>query len=186
MSSLEQFQKEYVRPNKGRALIVGSKIYRDKEDRRKRYADAVGVDMLPGDGVDVVCDLENWIDVLENFGVQYGDTREPHRFDHVECMSTLEHSRRPWIMAENIQALMKPGASIFVSVPFCWRIHAYPDDYWRLTPSAVRSIFPEIEWQHVMLAADVLRPDGKIPAVKANSHPYMARTETVAFGHKRK
>jgi hypothetical protein len=177
MSSLQDFQDLYVKPKPGRTLIVGSKIYRDKEDRRKRYPDAVGVDMLPGDGVDIVCNLEDAQDVRDKI-----DNRV-NKFDHIECMSTLEHSRKPWLLAYNIELLMAKDATIFVSVPFCWRIHAYPDDYWRLTPHGVRSIFPNIEWQHLMLASDQLRADThRIRSTKLDDHPYMARTETVGFG----
>ena len=57
-SAAERFEREVVRPRQGRTLIVGSKVYADKEDRRGRYSDAVGVDMLSGDGVDFVVNLE--------------------------------------------------------------------------------------------------------------------------------
>lgn len=182
MSALAMFEKQIVRPRPGRTLIVGSKVYRDKEDRRKRYSAVVGVDMLEGDGVDVVCDLEDVLDVQEKFKRENGIVH----FHHVECMSTLEHSRRPWLMAENIEALMAPGASIFVSVPFCWRVHAYPDDYWRLTPSGLRSIFPNIEWARVMIAAERLMGErDRLTAVKSSDHPFMARAETVGFGYRK-
>ena len=171
MTALAQFEAEYVRPEPGRTLIVGSKVYGGKEDRRKRYPDAVGVDMLPGDGVDVVVDLE---EPLPEIGT----------FRHIECMSVLEHSRRPWLMAANLERLLEPGGTIFVSVPFVWRIHAYPSDFWRMTPEAVRSIFPNIEWEALMLAADRLRDGPPIRSTKVDGHPYMARTETVGFGRK--
>lgn len=172
-SSLDQFEREHVTPKAGRTLIVGSQVYREKEDRRKRYADAVGVDMLDGPGVDRVLDLE------EKPPADLGT------FAHVECMSVLEHSRRPWLLAAHVELLMEPGATIFVSVPFVWRIHAYPNDFWRMTPEAVRSIFPKIDWQHVMLATTDLRNGRRIESMKSGGHPYMARTETVAFGVKR-
>lgn len=171
-SSLEQFEAENVHPKPGRTLIVGSQVYGGKEDRRHRYADAVGVDMLAGPGVDWVIDLEEQLP--DGLG----------QFEHVECMSVLEHSRRPWLMAANIERLMAPGATLFVSVPFVWRIHAYPSDYWRLTPEGVKSIFPAIQWMSVMLASEQLVEGKKVPAVKSSSHPYFARTETVGFGIK--
>ena len=171
-SSLERFEAEHVQPKPGRTLIVGSQVYGDKEDRRKRYADVLGVDMLEGPGVDWVIDLEE--DLPDGLG----------QFEHVECMSVLEHSRRPWLMAANIERLMAPGATLFVSVPFVWRIHAYPSDYWRLTPEGVKSIFPGIEWRQLMLASDRLDDGKKIPAIKTSGHPYFARTETVGFGVK--
>ena len=171
-SSLARFERDHVKPKAGRTLIVGSRVYHDKEDRRLRYRDVVGVDMLQGNGVDRVLDLEE--DLPGDLGT----------FDHVECMSVLEHSRRPWLMAENIERLMAPGATIFVSVPFMWRIHAYPSDYFRLTPEGVRVLFPGVKWERVLLAGVDLYPGPKIEAVKVDGHPYFARTDTVGFGVK--
>jgi hypothetical protein len=47
-------------------------------------------------------------------------------------------------MAESIQNLLEPGGVVFVSAPFCWRIHGYPDDFWRFTPSGIRLMFRQI------------------------------------------
>ncbi len=170
MSSLERFEREYVKPKQGRTLIVGSAVYKEKEDRRKRYPDVVGVDMLEGEGVDLVLDLEEQLP--EDLG----------KFSHVECMSVLEHSKRPWLLAENLERLMEPGATIFVSVPFIWRFHGYPSDYWRISPEALPLIFPNIEWQQRKLASHELLEKYKVSAVKVSDHPYLARTETVGFG----
>lgn len=169
-SSLEQFEQKFVRPNPGRTLIVGSQVYRDKEDRRLRYPDVVGIDMLDGPGVDRVLDLEE--PLPDDLGL----------FDHIECMSVLEHSRRPWLLAANLERLMAPGATIFVSVPLVWRIHGYPNDYFRITPDGVRSLFPGVEWEALMLASHDLTAGPKFAVVKQGGHPYMARTETCGFG----
>jgi len=132
----------------------------------------VGVDMLEGPGVDWVLDLEE--DLPDGIGT----------FSHVECMSVLEHSRRPWLLAANLERLMEPGATVFVSVPFIWRIHAYPSDYWRLTPEALKSIFPGVAWEALMYASDVLTEAKRARATQVDGHPYLARTETVGFGRK--
>lgn len=171
-SSVSMFEREHVRPKAGRTLIVGSRQYVDKEDRRARHADALGVDMLEGPGVDRVVDLEG--ELPDDLGL----------FDHVECMSVLEHARMPWLMASNIERLMRPGASIFVTVPFCWRVHSYPSDLWRMTPEAVKVIFPGVTWDALLLASDELTPGPKIKTIKVDDYPYFIRTETVGFGHK--
>ena len=85
--------------------------------------------MQEGEGVDLVLDLEE--SLPEGLGT----------FAHVECMSVLEHSKRPWLLAANPEQLMEPGATIFVSVPFIWRFHGYPSDYFRLTPEALPVLF---------------------------------------------
>ena len=170
-SSAAEFERLYVKPKEGRTLIVGSQVYGDKEDRRKRYADAVGLDMLPGPGVDVVANLEQGADI--------------GTFDHVECMSVLEHSKRPWLLAMNLKKMMNPGATIFCTVPFVHRVHAYPDDYWRLTPNGLRFLFSFITWDVVLIGGERMYSEQqKVTAVKRDDHPYLARCETMGFGRK--
>lgn len=170
-SSAAEFERLYVRPKEGRTLIVGSQIYGDKEDRRKRYADVLGVDMQAGPGVDVVANLEEAVDI--------------GMFDHVECMSVLEHSPRPWLLAANIERLMNPGATIFCTAPFVHRVHGYPDDFFRFTPNGLRSIFPSIAWDVLLIGGErIYQEQEKVSAVKQNGHPYLARCETMGFGRK--
>lgn len=168
MTPLEQFEAEHVRPRKGRTLIIGSQVTQNKIDRRTLYKDVLGVDMFPGDGVDLIVNMEEPQDI----GL----------FDHVECTSVMEHSRRPWLMAENIEQVMKPGATLFLAAPFVWKIHAYPDDYFRFTPNGIRSLFTKIRWKCVMFASNQLRPEKRVVLIHQNDHPYLPRTEVVAFG----
>lgn len=171
-SSTAVFERDYVRPKLGRTLVVGSRVYLDKEDRRKRHQNAVGLDMLAGDGVDRVVDLEG--ELPNDLGL----------FDHVECMSVLEHARRPWLLAANLERLMNEGGTIYLTVPFCWRIHSYPSDLWRMTPEAVKEVFPGITWDALLLSSDVLSEGPKVKTIKKDGYPYFIRTETVGFGHK--
>lgn len=170
-SSAVEFERLYVRPKEGRTLIVGSQVYGDKEDRRRRYADAVGVDMQDGPGVDLVLDLEH----LHDIGT----------FDHVECMSVMEHTKRPWRMAHTLERLMNPGATIFCTVPFVHRVHGYPSDYWRFTPESLKLLFPSISWDVLLIGGERMYGEQeKVSAVKKDNHPYLARCETMGFGRK--
>ncbi len=96
MTPTQTFERKFRRPKEGRTLIVGSHVYGGREDRRKLYKKAVGVDMIAGPGVDVVADLEDTGSIMD---LWTGDGP----FDHVECRSVLEHSRRPWRLARNIE-----------------------------------------------------------------------------------
>lgn len=172
-SPVDDFQRLYVRPRSGRTLIVGSQIYAGKEDRRKRYWSVVGVDMLEGPGVDLVADLEEAL------------PPDMGTFSHIECMSVLEHSRRPWLLAANLQAMLEDGGTIYVAVPFCWRYHSYPKDYFRFTLDGIAALFPEIQWQASAYAHQDLTPtDEKVPVKKIDGFPYYPRTELLAFGVK--
>lgn len=169
-SALETFEAECVRPQPGRVLIVGSHVYPGKTDRHSKHKDALGVDMIAGEGVDVVLNLED--ELPADLGT----------FAHIECMSVLEHTPRPWVMAANLERLLKVGGSIYVAVPFIWRVHAYPSDYWRFTIEAVRVIFPRISWTHMSYAHRSVSAHPKTPKLMHNGMPYFARTETCAFG----
>jgi SAM-dependent methyltransferase len=170
MNSLEQFEAEHVKPRQGRTLIIGSHVYPPKPDRRKLYQEVVGVDMLEGEGVDRVINMEE--SLPEDLGL----------FDHIECMSVMEHSRRPWLMAQNIERLLKPKGTLFLAAPFVWKIHAYPDDYFRFTPNGLRSLFTKIKWKTVMFASNELRSEKRVVLIHKNEYPYLPRSEVVAFG----
>lgn len=173
-----EFERLHVRPKPGRVLIVGSRVYGGREDRHKRFANALGVDMLEGPGVDVVCDLE--------MGTVH-DLNGTMQFAHIECVSVLEHSMAPWLMAKNLVLMMERGGTIFVTVPFVWRVHAYPDDYWRFTPRGLTLLFGDsIVWDVMLFANHTLIPaKRKISAATIDDLSYFPRTEVYAFGRRR-
>lgn len=61
----------------------------------------IGVDALPGPGVDIVADGATW------------SAREP--FDVVLCTETLEHARDPATLTRNLIALCRPGGVLIVT-----------------------------------------------------------------------
>lgn len=150
-------------------MVVGSKQYKDKADRRALYKNALGLDLEAGDGVDIIHNLE--APLPDTFGL----------FDHIDCVSVLEHVQRPWVLCANIEAVMAPGATILVSVPFVWRVHAYPSDYWRMTVEALPILFPRIEWiqRGYMCRDEIVK---KPAAEMIDRQVYMEKTETVGFG----
>lgn len=169
--AVAHFWRKWVSGIEGRTLVVGSKCYGHKPDRRPLYPDAIGIDLFEGEGVDHVHDLEQTLPYWMG------------KFDHVDCASVLEHVRHPWKMAENIEEALKPGGSIFVQVPFAWRIHDYPGDYWRMTAEALDVLFPSIEWKSRKYAVgDRLRK--MVPGASLSGGVMIARAELVAFGRK--
>lgn len=168
-----EFEDNYVRPAPGRTMIVGSRIYETRTDRRKAFPNCIGVDMLAGDGVDMVLDLEEPLPAL---GL----------FDHIECLSVLEHSKRPWLLAANLERLMRPGATIFLTVPFIWRVHGYPNDYFRFTVEGVRLLLPAIKWATLLFGNDTIDADLNARGARdKGSVPLMLRTEVFGFGVRR-
>jgi len=171
MSAIDRFLKK-CEVSVGRTLIVGSKIHDstpDKPDRRNLFSESVGIDMDAGKGVDLVLDLEESV--------------PPGEFSHIECTSVLEHSRRPWLMCANLERALIDGGTILVMVPWVWRFHAYPNDFWRMTPEAVKSLLPSIEWdqQSYIVEGELVE---KVPNLWHQNLRYMARSELIMFGRK--
>lgn len=96
----------------------------------KKY---VGIDMEPGDGVDVVCDFTKDVDGLG-------------KFKSVICMSVLEHVEDLVSFVSNLEKVLEPGGTLVLSVPFIEQIHGYPSDYWRFTPKAITYLFKSIDF----------------------------------------
>jgi len=139
-------QLELVRRNRDLVrepvLEVGSRDYGNtKPDFRALFPGAhwVGLDMSPGEGVDVIADLTG---DFAGIDAALGGAR----FATVICFSVLEHCRNPFKMCEAITRLMHDGACAFISVPFSWQVHAYPSDYWRFTAEGVKELFPQLEF----------------------------------------
>jgi hypothetical protein len=161
-----------ILPGQGRTLVVGSRVYGECPDRRLLYPDAVGLDMLAGDGVDIVHDLEQPLPA--HFGM----------FDHIDCCSVLEHVAHPWLLAKNIEDAMVEGGTLLVIAPFIWRQHGYPNDFWRYTPESLYVLFPHIRWleNRLYCNGEFVK---KAPAFNDDDGTrWMARTEVAAMGVK--
>lgn len=138
------YLKNYLPEVDGPVLEIGSKDYGSTTSFRDVYvnSDYIGLDMEGGKGVDVVQDLTEGI----------GHLNEKY-FSLVICCSVLEHVRRPWIMADNITRIVKPGGKLYMSVPWVWRYHAYPDDYFRFSHRGIKELFPEFYWEEMLFSS---------------------------------
>lgn len=55
----------------------------------------------------------------------------------IALMQVLEHAREPERVFAEIFRVLKPGGSLFLTVPFLHEIHHAPHDYYRYTPYAL-------------------------------------------------
>ena len=85
----------------------------------------VGCDMRPGPGVDRVEDVTAISLPDESAGT-------------VLCIETFEHVFEVSKAFNEVFRLLKPGGIFVITSPLNFRIHGYPDDYWRMTPSCLR------------------------------------------------
>lgn len=120
----------------GLVIEIGSKQHGNGQNFRSLYPNYLGLDREAGEGVDEVCDLE----------VGAPDKQA----ELVICCSVLEHVERPWIAAGHIANLVCPGGRLYVSVPWVWKYHAYPDDYWRFSWRGIQTLFPGFTWNEPM------------------------------------
>jgi len=56
-------------------------------------------------------------------------------YDFVISLNTLEHIFDPTFVINEVFRVLKDGGIAFIVVPFIFRIHAHPDDFFRATPS---------------------------------------------------
>lgn len=91
----------------------------------------LGIDMQPGEGVDLVADAHalpaDW----------------SGRFSGVLCSEVLEHVRRPWIMLPELRRVIRPGGFCIVTTLFCFHEHGYPDDYFRYSQNGLRGLLED-------------------------------------------
>jgi SAM-dependent methyltransferase len=136
-----QFVLDHKDTLSGPFLEIGSRDYGSTQDLRSFFPGEtyVGVDLSQGDGVDRVLDLTQPFEAIdEALGQQ--------RFGTIFSFSVMEHCDQPFLMAENMTRLLKPGGKIVLSVPFAWKFHGYPSDYWRFTAEGIKKLFPGIDW----------------------------------------
>lgn len=63
-------------------------------------------------------------------------------FDIVYSIAVLEHVKKPWVVADEIYRVLRPGGYIVVELPFLNVIH-HEHDYFRFTDKGIRSLFDE-------------------------------------------
>jgi len=99
----------------------------------------VGADLEPGENVDAVFDL---CAPLAEIEAALAPALAGQPLNGLVCSHLLEHVRRPWVAAANLEAMLAPGGLLFVQVPWSQAFHAFPDDFWRISLSGLLELFP--------------------------------------------
>jgi hypothetical protein len=88
------------------------------------------------------------------FNPEYGDpfiedlpAAHAGKFNLIIMVSVLEHVANPYRASDAIFALLKPGGYLFNSTPFLFPYHPSPEDNFRYSPKALRSIHEESGFQ---------------------------------------
>jgi SAM-dependent methyltransferase len=85
----------------------------------------VGCDMREGPGVDRVEDVSALTLPDASAGT-------------ILCIETFEHVFEVRRAFDEVFRALRPGGLFLLTSPFNFRIHGYPDDYWRISPSCLR------------------------------------------------
>jgi SAM-dependent methyltransferase len=92
------------------------------------YVEYIGVDFVPGKGVDVI---------LED---PYKLPFEDNSVDIILSSSCFEHSEMFWVLFLEIIRVLKPSGLFYLNVPSNGPFHRYPVDCWRFYPDAGRAL----------------------------------------------
>jgi SAM-dependent methyltransferase len=87
----------------------------------------IGCDLRPGPGVDRVEDVT---------AIRLPDGTA----GTVLCIETFEHVFEVRRAFDEVFRILRPGGVFVITAPLNFRLHGYPDDYWRLTPHCLRRL----------------------------------------------
>jgi SAM-dependent methyltransferase len=129
----------------------------------------VGLDMRPGPGVDVVGDAA---------ALPFPDGSQ----GTVLCLETLEHVFDLRGALAEVERVLAPGGVFVASTPFHFHLHAHPDDYWRVSPSAWSRLLEGYAARAVGAVGPASRPHTVLAlGVKAPAPPGTPTAVAAAF-----
>ena len=116
-------------------------------DRRPLFPDLeyVGCDIRSGPGVDRIEDAQQLTFCDASIGT-------------VILLETLEHLPKPERAIAEVHRVLRDDGLLLLSVPFSYRLHGFPSDYWRFTASGVHEMLGEFPWKSVFSAGPALKP----------------------------
>lgn len=92
----------------------------------------VGCDLRAGPGVDRIEDVSQ-LSLADGVA------------GTVLCLDTLEHVFEARRAVDELIRVLAPGGVLLISVPFSFRVHNFPDDYWRMTPGCLDRLLAPLE-----------------------------------------
>lgn len=121
----QEFFRIYCQQPACQILEVGSQnVNGTLREMAPEGAIYTGIDMVAGDGVDVV---------VENpYHFPFAD----ERFDAIASSSCFEHSQLFWLAFIEMLRVLKPGGFIYINAPANGPYHSYPYDNWRFYPDS--------------------------------------------------
>jgi len=124
---LSKSVEEYLQERKATILDLGcgKKPYQPFFLGKSRLY--VGVDVGPGEFVDIICRGEK---------LPFKDSC----FSASLCLQVLEHTDDPKAVTDEILRVLKPNGLLLLSTHGNWPVHGSPHDYWRWTPYGLKKL----------------------------------------------
>jgi len=103
---------------------------------------------------DKICTLDKCPEFKPDFVCNIETDKLDHLPEHdiVFLLEVLEHTERPWVVAEKVMELVKPMGYLFVTVPsFLFHHphgHGHYGDYWRFLDGHIPFLFPGVTIKH--------------------------------------
>ena len=95
----------------------------------------------------------------------------------------LEHLRHPQEAIAEAHRVLRAGGLLAMSVPFSYRLHGFPSDYWRFTASGVHELLSPFPERIVFAAGPAVKP-GFVFAVAAKTSSPAFRESARAFRYR--
>lgn len=114
-----------------KVLEIGSREVTGPSHAREMFDKAtyVGFDFYPGNNVDVVGDVHKLSSYFDE------------KFDLIYSSACFEHFAMPWIVAEEINKLLKVGGYIFVETHFSFSSHERPWHFFQYSDMGLKVLF---------------------------------------------
>lgn len=114
-----------------RILEIGSREVTGSYGLRARlqHAQYVGFDYYAGRNVDVAGDAHRLSELVDG------------RFDLVFSTAVFEHLAMPWVVAEEIAKVLKPGGHLLVETHFSYSAHERPWHFFQFSDMGLRALF---------------------------------------------
>lgn len=129
--NIQEWVKQRVPRDCGKVLEIGAlNINGGVRSFFTNASPYIGIDIQYGPGVDMAL---NGHDICRVWG--------DNTFDTVVCLETLEHDNMFWETAINIGRVLRPGGTLFLSMPSIGFPYHYAPDHYRFTESGLRNVF---------------------------------------------
>lgn len=86
----------------------------------------------------------------------------------------LEHLPRPYRAISEARRVLREDGLMALSVPFDYRLHGFPNDYWRFTASGIHTLLSEFPEKVIFALGPELKPAFIFAAAAKNVSPTFA------------